>query len=37
VEEIEKRVEEKRIKLSGLVSYEGCSKIVASELGVDKK
>jgi len=33
-EEIEKRVEAKRAKLSGLISKEGAAQIVAAELGV---
>jgi ssDNA-binding replication factor A large subunit len=33
-EEIEKRVEEKRSKLSGFISKEGAAQIVASELGI---
>lgn len=33
-EEIEKRIEAKREKLSGLISKEGASQIVASELGI---
>jgi len=33
-EEVEKRVEEKRSKLSGFISKEGAAQIVASELGV---
>lgn len=33
-EEVEKRVEEKRSKLSGFISKEGAAQIVASELGI---
>ena len=33
-QEIEKRVEEKRSKLSGFISKEGAAQIVASELGI---
>lgn len=35
VEEIERRVEAKRAKLSGLVSKEGAAQIVAAELGIN--
>ena len=35
IEEIERRVEAKRAKLSGLVSKEGAAQIVAAELGVN--
>ena len=35
VEEIERKVEAKRAKLSGLVSKEGAAQIVAAELGVN--
>lgn len=35
VEDIERRVEAKRAKLSGLVSKEGAAQIVAAELGVN--
>ncbi len=35
VEEIERRVEAKKAKLSGLVSREGAAQIVAAELGVN--
>ncbi|MBM3233076.1 hypothetical protein FJZ18_02830 [Candidatus Pacearchaeota archaeon] len=35
VEEIERKVEAKRAKLSGLVSKEGACQIVASELGIN--
>lgn len=34
-EEVERRVEAKRAKLSGLISYEGASQVVAAELGVN--
>src|SRR3989338_3923830 len=34
-EEIERRVEAKRAKLSGLVSKEGAAQIVAAELGIN--
>ena len=34
VEEIERRIEAKRAKLSGLISKEGAAQIVASELGI---
>jgi ssDNA-binding replication factor A large subunit len=34
-EEIEKRVEARRAKLSGLISKEGAAQIIATELGVD--
>jgi len=33
-EEIEKRVEEKKSKLSGLISKEGAAQIIAAELGI---
>lgn len=33
-EEIEKRVEEKKAKLSGLISKEGAAQIIAAELGI---
>lgn len=33
-EEIERRVEAKRAKLSGLISYEGAAQVVAAELGI---
>ena len=33
-EEIERRVEEKRTKLSGLISKEGAAQVIASELGI---
>src|SRR3989338_4438247 len=35
VEEIDRRVEAKRAKLSGLVSKEGAAQIVAAELGIN--
>lgn len=35
VEDIERRIEAKRAKLSGLVSKEGAAQIVASELGIN--
>ncbi len=35
VEEIERKVEAKRAKLSGLVSKEGAAQIVAAELGIN--
>ena len=35
VEDIEKRIEAKRAKLSGLVSKEGAAQIVAAELGIN--
>lgn len=35
VEEVERKVEAKRAKLSGLVSKEGAAQIVASELGIN--
>jgi ssDNA-binding replication factor A large subunit len=34
IEEIERRIEAKRAKLSGLISKEGAAQIVASELGI---
>lgn len=34
-EEIERKVEGKRAKLSGLVSKEGAAQIVAAELGIN--
>ena len=34
-EEIERRIEAKRAKLSGLISKEGAAQIIASELGID--
>lgn len=34
VEEVDRRIEAKRAKLSGLISQEGAAQIVASELGV---
>ena len=34
-EEIERKIEAKRAKLSGLVSKEGAAQIVAAELGVN--
>jgi replication factor A1 len=34
-EEIEKKVEEKKAKLSGLISKEGAAQIIAAELGVN--
>jgi hypothetical protein len=34
VEEIEKRIEARRSKLSGLISKEGAAQIIASELGI---
>ena len=34
-EEIERKVEAKRAKLSGLVSKEGAAQIVAAELGIN--
>src|SRR4030043_451746 len=33
-EEIERRIEAKRAKLSGLISKEGASQVVAAELGI---
>ena len=33
-EEIERKIEAKRAKLSGLISKEGAAQVVASELGV---
>jgi len=33
-EEIERRVEAKRAKLSGLISREGAAQVIAAELGV---
>ncbi len=33
-EEIERKIEAKRAKLSGLISREGASQIIAAELGV---
>jgi hypothetical protein len=35
IEEIERKIEAKRAKLSGLISKEGASQIIASELGVN--
>jgi len=35
VEDIERRIEAKRAKLSGLISKEGAAQIVASELGIN--
>lgn len=35
VEDVERRIEAKRAKLSGLVSKEGAAQIVAAELGVN--
>ncbi len=35
VEEIERRIEAKRAKLSGLVSKEGAAQIIAAELGIN--
>ncbi len=34
-EEVERRVEAKRAKLSGLISHEGAAQIIAAELGVN--
>jgi ssDNA-binding replication factor A large subunit len=34
IEEIERRIEAKRAKLSGLISKEGAAQIIASELGI---
>lgn len=34
VEDIERRIEAKRAKLSGLISKEGAAQVVASELGI---
>lgn len=34
-EEIDKRVEAKRVKLSGLISKEGAAQIIAAELGIN--
>lgn len=34
IEEIEKKVEEKRSKLAGLISKEGAAQVVAAELGI---
>src|SRR3972149_2992521 len=33
-DEIERRVEEKRAKLSGLISKEGAAQVIAAELGI---
>ncbi|MBS3099242.1 DUF2240 family protein [Candidatus Pacearchaeota archaeon] len=35
LEEIEKRIEAKKAKLSGLISKEGAAQIVAAELGIN--
>ena len=35
VEDIERKIEAKRAKLSGLISKEGAAQIVASELGIN--
>ncbi len=35
IEEVERKIEAKRAKLSGLISKEGASQIIASELGVN--
>ena len=34
VEDIERRIEAKRAKLSGLISKEGAAQIIAAELGI---
>ena len=35
IEEIERKIEAKRAKLSGLVSKEGACQIIAAELGIN--
>ena len=35
IEEIERKIEAKKAKLSGLISKEGAAQIVAAELGVN--
>ena len=34
-EELERRVEAKRAKLAGLISYEGAAQVIAAELGIN--
>jgi ssDNA-binding replication factor A large subunit len=34
-EELEKRVEAKRVKLAGLISHEGAAQVIAAELGIN--
>ena len=35
VEEVNRKIEAKRAKLSGLISQEGAAQIVAAELGIN--